>query len=50
MNNCKNDTKKLLIIGNGFDRDHSLSTSYKHFKKYLSDSIREHEGFEKTEK
>lgn len=49
--NCENDAKrKLLIIGNGFDRAHSLPTSYEHFKKYLSDLIREYEGLDKSEK
>jgi len=48
--NCENDAKrKLLIIGNGFDRAHSLPTSYEHFKKYMSDCIREYEGLDKRE-
>lgn len=50
MINCENETdKKLLIIGNGFDRAHSLPTSYEHFKKYLSDLIREYDGLDKSE-
>lgn len=50
MVNCENDAKrKLLIIGNGFDRAHSLPTSYEHFKKYMSDCIREYEGLDKRE-
>lgn len=50
MENYENDTKKkLLIIGNGFDRAHSLPTGYEHFKKHLSDLIKEHEGLDKSE-
>lgn len=50
MVNCKNNiNSKLLIIGNGFDRAHSLPTSYEHFKKYMSDLIREYEGLDKNE-
>ena len=26
---------KLYIIGNGFDREHGLKTSYIHFRNYL---------------
>lgn len=44
--NIKTINKKLLIIGNGFDRDHSLPTGYIDFKKYLSNSIRVNEGME----
>ncbi len=40
--------RKLLIVGNGFDIAHSLPTGYEHFKKYLSDLIREYEGLEKS--
>lgn len=50
MVNCDNNVnRKLLIIGNGFDRAHFLWTSYEHFKKYLSDLIREYDGLEKSE-
>jgi len=49
-NSGSNANRKLLIIGNGFDRAHSLPTGYEHFKKYLSDLIREYEGLEKSEK
>lgn len=41
--------RKLLIIGNGFDSAHSLPTSYNDFKKYMSDTIREYQGKEKSE-
>lgn len=40
---------KLLIIGNGFDRAHSLPTGYKDFKKYMSDFIKEYYGEEQSE-
>lgn len=51
MVNSENDAKrKLLIIGNGFDRAHSLPTSYEHFKMYMSNLIREYEGIDKSEK
>ena len=50
MEQCGNNAnRKLLIIGNGFDRAHSLQTSYEHFKKYMSDLIREYEGLDKSE-
>lgn len=50
MMNSKNaEKRKLFIVGNGFDRAHSLPTSYEHFKKYLSDLIREYEGLYKSE-
>lgn len=50
MANSKNGiNRKLLIIGNGFDRAHSLPTSYEHFKKYLSNLIREYDGLDKRE-
>lgn len=38
------EAHKLLIIGNGFDRAHSLPTSYYDFKKYMSNFIRGQRG------
>lgn len=50
MLNCEDlGSRKLLIIGNGFDMAHSLPTSYGHFKKYLSDLIREYEGLDNSD-
>lgn len=42
-------TRKLLIVGNGFDRAHSLPTGYIDFKKYMSELIREYQGEAKSE-
>lgn len=48
-NNEWTDAEKLLIIGNGFDRAHSLPTGYNDFKKYMSNLIRAYQGEEESE-
>lgn len=42
----KNKNRKVLVIGNGFDLEHGLPTSYNHFLRVIKDP----DGFYKAVK